>query len=180
MHISPGEVSLRSSDGLESRGVSTSNLYAHGSHGGIIGCYVYMLLCRDDGPLYVKVGISAAPFRRAQTLRNSCPVTPRRFAVVGVQSRKIALAIERDLLAEFSAWASHGEWFRLDLGDKPRFNDAWRRVFRRQGTPSLPLNWTQMSMAALADRWRTARQLQQRDYARRGEPYRDFLKDAGE
>src|ERR1700740_2332063 len=86
--------------------------------GRLQGAFVYMLLCQDQGDVYVKVGISESLMERFQTLNHGCPVTPRQFAYFRVRSRDRARKIEANLHYAFRKWLQHGEWFCIPVEEK--------------------------------------------------------------
>jgi hypothetical protein len=147
--------------------------------GQIRGHYVYLLLCQDSGgPIYVKIGVSISPLERFAQIKANCAVTPKRFAVVELRSRKEAYRLESELLDAYKDWRAVGEWLILNAEDKAVFNAIWKLVFERFAQKGWPLRWTQLSAQALIK----ASQMRQR-YAilkikRRGKAYADFLKDA--
>ena len=147
--------------------------------GRIRGSYVYLLLCRDDdGPIYVKTGISDSPLRRFSQLSNVCAVTPRRFMFVGVRSRVAAKKLERDLLDAFSKWKTKGEWAKLTTADKATFNKCWQDVFAAHAEKHWPLSWTQIPACNLIEATRRRRYLHFQKVRKRGKAYIDFERDS--
>lgn len=141
------------------------------------GCYVYMLICRDDGPLYIKVGISETPTERLMALRLGCPVNPKTFAVCESFSRRMARKIEVDLHKALKQWRAHGEWFKLDISEKDAFNDAIRPVFSKHTRASWPLRWEKVSVKAMVSYWNRRKATAMKKLRRRGRAYADFKKD---
>lgn len=82
-----------------------------------------MLFCQDgDGPVYVKVGMSALPYRRVCELSTGCPVRPAMLALAHVgMSRGRALKIERGLHRRLDKWRHRREWFLVPIADKAEF-----------------------------------------------------------
>lgn len=150
-------------------------LFREGS-GRIRGTSVYMLLCQDDGPIYVKVGISVDPLVRLVALRDGCPVTPQCFAMLELATKDKARSLERGLHLVFKQWHARGEWFRLEVSERLAFVAAWRTVFRRHELPSCPLTWTEVSVKEFFARRKLRGDLWKRGYAIRGKPYRDYLR----
>jgi hypothetical protein len=151
----------------------------HRTDGRLIGCYVYMLLCSDGGPIYVKIGISQAPTDRLNQLRTSCPVRPQVLAVAETFSRKEARRIENGLHQIYDGWRHRGEWFLISAEDKPEFNRRWREVFTRHSRRDWPLAWEQISVKAI-DRLAQQRQaFFRKRMRRRGASYKAFVKDGG-
>lgn len=138
-----------------------------------------MLLCQDEpaSPIYVKIGLSDSPLKRMQSLRNGCPVTPKRFAICAVPSRLIAQRVERSLLTEFSPWTSHGEWFKFDKAEKQDFNVAWQRGFANIRLGSWALEWTHFAVEELIKQWAKSQKIYQSKWRRRGVAYQDFARD---
>lgn len=157
--------------------MSVTNLNLFHSDGRLRGTYVYMLLCMDDGPIYVKIGISDNPTERFQALRRGCPVRPRRFAFVEVRSRKKARKVEADLHDAMSRWNAHLEWFMLSKEERGAFNDTWKAVFEKHAEVGWPLKWEQIAVDRLIALGEQRQRFFRRQYAARGKAYRDFIKD---
>jgi len=137
--------------------------------GRLRGVHVYMLLCRDDGPVYVKVGISKSPTDRLMALRSGCAVTPRQFFSFEVRSKGKALGIERDLHRAFYRWLAQGEWFRVPIAERAEFNAAWQPVVDRHRESGWPCRWERVSVSAFmadAHRRRDAALARQRNAPR--------------
>lgn len=78
-------------------------------------CSVYALFARDgDGPMYVKIGISANPSIRMAGVQTGCPIKIKRGIAFTCKSRKVAVAAEQALLSAYSHCRASGEWIRLD------------------------------------------------------------------
>lgn len=148
----------------------------YGKDGRVRGSFVYMLLCQDSGPIYVKIGLSNDPFQRMHALRNGCPVELRRFAFVAVPSRKFATKLEMWLHHDLSPWRSQGEWFKFAPEEKPDFNKGWQAAFSKCALPGWPLTWTQMPVAKLMEQWERRKRFAQRLWRRRGRSYQDYLR----
>jgi hypothetical protein len=135
-----------------------------------------MLLCRDDGLIYLKVGISDHPTRRFWELRAGCGVTPRRYAFVEFRDRPKALAVEADLLEAFKDWRTHGEWFKLPCEEKPLFNERWQKVFAAHYDRNWrPLRWEQMATKKLTDLAKQKSNWWKKQFRYHGQAYRDFI-----
>jgi hypothetical protein len=130
--------------------MSVENSHRFHSDGRLRGSYVYMLLCRDDGPVYIKIGISDAPSKRLMALRTACPVQPRQFCFVEVRSRSRARTIEKQLHFAMDAWHTQGEWFRVAMHEKPAFNQAWRSVLNANRETGWRYEWERISVPAFA------------------------------
>jgi hypothetical protein len=111
--------------------------------------YVYMLLCADEGPIYVKVGITDRPTQRMAAIATGCPVPMISLSILETSCRKAARDLERALHLAFGKWRTKGEWFQLVLEDKKEFNEAWKAVFSVHSTPSYRLKWSHISVDAL-------------------------------
>jgi hypothetical protein len=73
--------------------------------------FVYMCLCQDDdGPIYVKVGMSNCPHRRLSALRTGNPIPVHQFYICQVHSKRKAKILERALHIGFGRWGLTGEW----------------------------------------------------------------------
>jgi hypothetical protein len=156
--------------------MTVHNLSLYHSDGRLRGVYVYMLLCQDDGPLYVKIGISRTPTKRVKQLWLGCPVTPRYFATVEVRSEQKAKKIERELLAAMGKWSQTGEWLRLSVDDKPEFNSKWKAVFSENVEPGWPLAWSQADVQALRADGQSKMNFARKLWRKRGRAYQDFAR----
>jgi predicted GIY-YIG superfamily endonuclease len=156
--------------------VSVGNLGLYRPDGRIKGSYVYMLLCRDDGPIYVKVGMTDDLYGRLRSLRNGCPITPRRFCSMEFPSRRWALNAERALQKAFKRWKAHGEWFRILPADKAEFNEAWRTGLTNYVAPEWPNKWEQIAVQPLIAAADQRQRYMARKVMRRGRAYRDACK----
>lgn len=147
--------------------------------GRVIGSFVYLLLCRDETKIYIKVGHSIQPEKRFHALRNGCPVTPRTFSVIAVPGPEIAKKLEAELHFAFEKWRVAGEWFSLTADDKEEFNQLLREAMRAFARPSYPLKIDKVPAKALVriaqqrlDYWR-------KRYKKGGAAYRDFVRQSG-
>lgn len=157
--------------------MSVGNLGLYRPDGRIRGSYVYMLLCRDDGPtIYVKVGMTDDLYGRLRSLRNGCPITPRRFCSMEFPSRRWALRAERALQKSLATWKAHGEWFRVPREEKPRFNEAWQTGLREHIAPDWPGRWDQIPVEPLMKAADQRRRNMARKVMRRGHAYADACK----
>ena len=146
--------------------------------GRVVGSFVYLLLCRDESRIYIKVGHSIQPEKRFHALRNGCPVTPRTFSVIAVPGPSIAKRLEAELHHAFKKWRVAGEWFCFSESDKAEFNDRLRAAIESHAMPSYPLRIDKVPAKTLV---RLAEQRQaywRRRYKRGGAAYRDFVKDS--
>ena len=110
--------------------------------------YVYMLLCQDDdGPVYIKIGITDGLTSRFRGLRTGCPVRPRILGVVPRYSRELAFSLEQSLLAALDKWRIHGEWFKVKAEEKQAFKECWSKVLIMYSTASVKLKWQKISLA---------------------------------
>lgn len=148
------------------------------SDGRLVGSFVYMLLCQQGGPIHVKIGLSDDPFKRLSALRNTCAVTPRRFAVTSVPSRLMAKRLEAALHKELSPWRKHGEWFEFTPEEKADFNRGWQVVFARQqrNMRGYPLKWEHLSVAEIVKAAEARKNASQRRWRERGPAFQDFLR----
>lgn len=80
--------------------------------------YLYLFMARDqDGPMYVKVGVSDDPYSRVIQVQTGCPIRIFRAAMMKCMSREQAKLIEAAVHRDLSPYASSGEWFRFDWSD---------------------------------------------------------------
>jgi hypothetical protein len=144
--------------------------------GRLRGSFVYMLMCQDAEPIYIKIGMSDAPMRRLNELRTACAVTPKILATVEVPSRKFACALETDLHSAMAPWQTTGEWYRYEGSDKSGFNDTWKMVFEKHAKPGWPLQWTKLAVQPMIKMAESRKRLYQHRWASRGQAYRDYLR----
>lgn len=130
--------------------MGVGNLELYGEDGRLNGSFVYMLLCCDGGPIYVKIGLTDRLTQRMKALRTGCPVAPKQFAWVEVRSRKRARLLEDTLHRDLGRWRVSGEWFRFAPEDRERFNATWKAVFAQFVEPLWPLQWNKVNVEAFA------------------------------
>lgn len=123
--------------------------------------YVYAMLCQDgDGPGYVKFGHSTRIGQRLSTLRLSCPIPARYFAISHVGPyRHLMFEAEKTLHKAFRNRRITGEWFKFDfssLEDKREFNDKTNFVLRQICGVHYE-GWTRISVKALDEHQRQRR-----------------------
>lgn len=149
---------------------------AYNSNGRIRGSFVYMLLCQDDGPIYIKAGRSIVPMSRLNQLRHGCPITPRYFYTAEVPANAEAIKLEAELHHAFKIWHHSGEWYKLEKDDRELFNTAWKEVFAAFAKPGWPMKWTRLAVEPIAEAAARRKRYFKYQYRRRGQAYRDFLK----
>ena len=154
--------------------MSIQNLGTFRENGRLRGTYVYMLLCRDDGPIYVKVGISDNPYKRLLMLRGGCPVTPRRFLSFEVRSRKKALQVESAIHAALDRWLAHGEWFKVNKAEKPEFNLALATAIAPHKETGWPCEWGHTLVAPLMEDARSRMNYKRQQLNHRSTAQKDF------
>jgi T5orf172 domain len=160
------------------RGSSSFRAPLYRDNGRICGSFVYMLLCRDRGPIHVKVGMADSPYNRFLSLRKDCPATPRRFCSFEVTSRNKAREVESDLLAALKKWIDHGEWLVVDPVEKDDFNAAWKVALIPHRSPAWPCVWDQVSAAALIRYAEQRQRYHRKRWTESPLAYRDFEKDS--
>lgn len=127
------------------------------------GTNVYMLLCRDGkGPIYVKVGLTDYLGNRVTQLLTGCPVPPQQLFSVKLWNRHAARSMERALHCMLEEWWIQGEWYRVELSEKDRFNAQIRMALGPMRRPGWPLEWDRMDVA----RYQTAAKQKQSTYRR--------------
>jgi hypothetical protein len=146
--------------------------------GRLRGCHVYLLLCRDDGPIYAKVGISGSPGKRMMALRLGCPVKPRQFHSFEVRSRKKALLVERAIHLGLDRWKAHGEWFRVGMEEKPDFNSALTAAIDPHRETGWPCVWERVPVEPVVEHVRKGMRFRQKLWARSGNSYKDFKRQS--
>lgn len=144
--------------------------------GRIAGSFVYLLLCRDENKIYIKVGNSIQPEQRFLTLRNGCPVTPRTLSVIHLPSRKLAQRLELSLHGAFSQWRVAGEWFSMVADDKQAFNEKLHTTLKAHSMPQWKLAIQKVPANTLVRMAQQRKDFWRHRYKRNGSAYRDFLK----
>lgn len=155
------------------------NWIPKGPPGRHVGGYVYLLLCRDEEKIYIKVGNTAHPERRFGALRCGCPVTPRSFSVIPLPSKELAERLEKAIHTELDRWRVAGEWFCLQASDKTEFNARLQKVLSEKSMPSWPLLLQKMSATALIKMAANRQAYWRHRYKKFGSAFRDFLNDGG-
>lgn len=158
--------------------MSLGDFGLYGSDGLVHGCYVYMLLCQDDGPIYVKVGITGRLAARLQQLRTGCPVTPKQFYSFKQPNRQRAKKIERAIHAALAPWAKTGEWFSVTPELKAEFNAALREAIRPFPASGYPCKWDRVAVQPLVAYGAQRKGLYQFNWQRKGAAYHDFRADS--
>jgi hypothetical protein len=115
------------------------------------GSFVYMLLCRDEGPIYVKIGMTDSLHSRFLTLVKNSRATPRRLCSFEVHSRRKARMVESDLLEATHRWSCGGEWLEVGASDKADLNCALRAVIENHRSAAWPCVWEQFPVAGLLE-----------------------------
>ena len=146
--------------------------------GTIRATYVYMLLCQDDGPLYIKIGITERPDQRLMELVNSCPVSPAVYALVGTNNRKYAQSLEGALLDGYKKWRTNGEWLALSVDDKPEFNEIWKSIFRtfQKRWPAWDAKWDKVSVPGMVKRAKARAAYYRNKFNRLGKAGKDYVR----
>ena len=150
----------------------------------IVGCYVYLLLCRDADDIYIKIGLSETPWNRFRQLASGCGVTPRSFSMIAAPSRPVAHIIEKSLHAAMQKWRNRGEWFRFSHADKSEFNGILHGILALHSTSQCPMRVEKLSASALLT---YSKEKKRAGYAvlralqnQRGKAYCDFREHSGE
>lgn len=147
--------------------------------GRIVGAYTYLLLCRDEQSIYIKIGVTEFPERRFHQIRNGCPVNPVSLSTIHVPSRRFALKLERTLHAAMAKWRVSGEWFRFKTEDKPEFNSLLGSILREQSMPLWPFVVKKLATKELTLLAKVRQVMHQRRYAKSSRAYQDFCKHSG-
>lgn len=117
--------------------------------GRLRGSFVYMLLCKSEEALFVKIGVSDNPTTRLSELLVGCPVEPLLFSVAHIPTRTRAELLERVLQRSVQKWSTRGEWFSLKVSESAAFKATWRAALKHYDKPAWPVRWTTISIAAL-------------------------------
>lgn len=149
--------------------------------GTIRATYVYMLLCQDDGPVYIKIGITERPDQRLMEIVNNCPVSPAIYATVAINNRKYAQSLERALLDGYKKWRTNGEWIAVETSEKPQFNTVWKEIFTtfRKRWPTWEGRWEKVSVPGMVKRAKARAKNYRRKFRNIGAAGRDYLKHGG-
>jgi Meiotically up-regulated gene 113 len=157
--------------------MSIGTLPVFTKEGRLAGCFVYLLVCQDGDPIYVKIGITIQPDHRLRALVNNCPVKAQRFATIRLWSRRKALDIENKLHSTFKQNRVTGEWFKFTLDEKQAFNAELRKILAEHSLPNWPLVIDQMPVKPFMDRAKARQRYFRRQMRRRGRAFQDFQKD---
>jgi predicted GIY-YIG superfamily endonuclease len=160
--------------------MSIGDFGLYDSDGLIKGSYVYMLLCRDNGPVYVKVGITDNIKARLENLRHGCPVTPHQFLTMKRPNRGNARRVEAALHKALNAWRQHGEWFKVELAEKPCFNEAIRAALAKHIKPGYPCRWDRVAVQPLIRHGQARQAYYRKIFVLKGSAYADFKRDCRE
>jgi hypothetical protein len=152
---------------------------ALGPDGRIAGAYVYLLLCRDEERIYIKVGQTTRPEERFHELKNGCPVTPRSFSVIPVPGPVFSKRLEASLHGAFKEWRVAGEWFAMDVADKREFNNKLQLTLTGHSIPLWRMSITKVSAAYLIQLAEKRRLFWKSQFKKNGRAYQDFCRAGG-
>lgn len=158
--------------------MGVGNFGFYDQNGRVKGDYVYLLLCRDDQKIFIKIGRSIHPEKRFHALRNNCPVRAISFSTIHCAGREIGKRLERELHFTFAKWRITGEWFSFKAEDKAEFNNLFREVLVALSVPSWPLRVVKVSAKVLITRAVAAKYFNQRRWSKRGKAFQDFTRDS--
>jgi hypothetical protein len=96
-----------------------------------------------------KIGISQNPIERLQEIAVGAPFEPESFAVVRLQSRKLAKSLEFDLLSECLKWRSRGEWLCMAPTDAAEFRAVCKTVMQRHSRGGIVLRWQPLPLDSI-------------------------------
>lgn len=145
--------------------------------GRLYGSFVYMLLCRDENFLYVKIGITDLPSARLSSLLVGCPVEPISFSYAHIPTRGRAKSIENILHDSVKRWIARGEWYRLPKEECKEFKLAWRTAIAPFDRPLWRIKWITISVAAMREYGKLQKSLSRlrpRKRKQKGLSYKDF------
>lgn len=84
-------------------------------------CCLYVMFAKDgEGPMYIKVGISEFPGKRARHVQTGCPIPIRRVIAFRCSSRRTARSAEVAMHEAMKEHSVTGEWFRLEWGQEAK------------------------------------------------------------
>lgn len=121
-------------------------LRIHNRDGRARSHYVYLVLCQDDGPIYVRVGHSAHPVEHVRHVRANAPATPRFVAYSEVGTRSLARLVERAMHDSLSEWRFKRAWYVAKLSEQQAFRKSVQRVLARFSTPERTLTLQQIEI----------------------------------
>lgn len=154
------------------------DLRLYNSDGTVNGSNVYTLICQDDGPMYIKIGVSDRPLQRFSEIRGLNPVKPRTLAVMNISSRPRAFEAEAALHRACKKWHHSLEWFRVTTEEFKQFRAVCNKVLGRYGTDDHRRKWVQFNAQELVKE--AARN--QRNFVRRMKAspvFAQFVADGG-
>jgi hypothetical protein len=112
---------------------------------------VYLLVCHDDGPVDVKIGVTVDPCRRALRAGTDTAYTPRQILHCRVSAAHRAREIEALLLRACAPWRTRGDWLTFARTDRAEFNRRLTVSLALLREPGAPLRWTRMDVRAIRD-----------------------------
>lgn len=157
-----------------------TNLRLHNESGLLSASCVYTLICRDEGPLYIKVGMSVNPLQRFSEIRTGNPIEPLTLAWVELASHDKARALEMRLHLAAEQWHKSLEWFMVPEDEFTVFREACKAALVKHsdsGRP--PLKWAHVDCAELVAESKARRAKQFAKFKRRGAAYAQFIADGG-
>lgn len=144
--------------------------------GRLVGAYVYVVLCQDDGPIYAKVGVTSDFGRRLIAIKNACPVEARYMFFLRLPGRALADGLETALHAALKCWGKVGEWYQLTMEDKPEFNARLKSVLSLVESKTGRLTWERFDVRDFLQLNINRRNWFLRNSARKGRAFVDFMK----
>jgi hypothetical protein len=157
--------------------MAVSKLFSFDGDGRLYGAYVYLLLCRDEGNIYIKIGHTRQLEKRFLSLKNNCAVTPRSLSYIRTPDR-MAKVLERELHSAFDKWRVAGEWFSLRAEDKKEFNEKLRFTMSCMKIPSWPLELKKLAVGELIRQSEARQQFHRARFARARGAHKAFLRDS--
>ncbi len=146
--------------------------------GRIVGGYCYLLLCREETKIFIKIGRTIDPYVRYRSLRSNCALTPISFSVIPLPSNEIAKRLEPRLLKAFEKWRNKGEWFAFSATDKPEFNAILAATLRDHAPRGWPMRVNKVPIGEIEKQAAFAKYNTQKRYATSSKAFRDFCRDS--
>lgn len=145
--------------------------------------FCYSLLCAGDGFAYLKIGITAKPTERLQSIMQGVPFIPKYFSVCTHPSKKSARRMEFMLLARCSDWSARGEWLRIPYEDSAKFRAIKKAVTEECSNSSVKLAWAVIKLSEYRETMRQKQVTSFANYKHRlekyGPAYRDYMRHVG-
>ncbi len=131
--------------------------------------YVYFLCCKGDSDdsVYVKIGMSGNPLRRARSVLNSCGLPALNFIYTGIGCKAETQRMETALHAAFVLWRTRGEWYRFEAREKNTFLRIRKETMDAMNTFHYRINFQSVDINAVMEIKRRNKHVTTKRFAKR-------------